>query len=331
MGSLALWSGTTMMVSAFVDNGAQPGAGMWGESLAIERSWFLWAGLSALAALLAAARLWRAWPAAQRPWWGGVLLALVGLSAAMPGLGVALAAVALCVLNRRLKLAAWSLAVAVWILGAFYYQLAWPLGTKALVLALAGAALAALGWIGARQPASRPEAMPQAAPAHRHGAAALLLCAAVALAGVNIGIWQKETLIRDGQPLFVPLAPLDPRSLMQGDYMALAFALPPGLGEYALAVPSGGGRWHVVAVRDARGVAAFRRYDGGSGPLAPGEMRIQLTRKPRGWTLATDAWFFAEGDAERWTHARYGEFRVDAQGRALLVGMRDEALRPIGP
>ena len=37
---------------------------------------------------------------------------------------------------------------AAWIVGAFYYQLAWPLGSKALVLAAAGALLALLaGWI----------------------------------------------------------------------------------------------------------------------------------------------------------------------------------------
>jgi uncharacterized membrane-anchored protein len=43
----------------------------------------------------------------------------------------------------------------------------------------------------------------------------------------------------------------------------------------------------------------------------------------------TDAWFFREGDAERWQKARYGEFRVAPDGRALLVGMADADLRPI--
>ena len=38
-----------------------------------------------------------------------------------------------------------------------------------------------------------------------------------------------------------------------------------------------------------------------------------------------------EGDGARWSKARYGEFRVLPNGKALLVGMADEALRPILP
>ena len=49
------------------------------------------------------------------------------------------------------------------------------------------------------------------------------------LAVANAGIWQKETLIANGRPIYIELAPVDPRSLMQGDYMALAFPLPEDL------------------------------------------------------------------------------------------------------
>ena len=40
---------------------------------------------------------------------------------------------------------------------------------------------------------------------------------------------------------------------------------------------------------------------------------------------------FREGDGQRWEQARYGEFRVEPDGRALLVGMADAQLRPIVP
>jgi uncharacterized membrane-anchored protein len=43
--------------------------------------------------------------------------------------------------------------------------------------------------------------------------------------------------------------------------------------------------------------------------------------------LGTNAFFFQEGDAERFSSARYGEFRVDrSSGEAVLVGLRDDAL-----
>ena len=35
------------------------------------------------------------------------------------------------------------------------------------------------------------------------------------------------------------------------------------------------------------------------------------------------------GSWARWERARYGEFRVDAAGRALLVGLRGPALQPL--
>jgi uncharacterized membrane-anchored protein len=72
------------------------------------------------------------------------------------------------------------------------------------------------------------------------------------------------------------------------------------------------------------------RLDEGQ-PLAADEIRIELTPKNGRWILVSDAWFFREGDAQRWAAARYGEFSVAADGRALLVGMADDKLQAIAP
>jgi uncharacterized membrane-anchored protein len=65
--------------------------------------------------------------------------------------------------------------------------------------------------------------------------------------------------------------------------------------------------------------------------LGTDELRMELTPKNGQWTLVTDAWFFREGEAARWQVARFGEFRVDADGRALLVGLADDKLGAITP
>ena len=137
------------------------------------------------------------------------------------------------------------------------------------------------------------------------------------LIAVNFGIWQKEDLIAHGQPVFVELAPVDPRSLMQGDYMQLNFRVPVNVTRSILHRE----RPRVVAKRDARGIATFIRTDNGS-PLAADEFLLELTPKNGRWILVSDAWFFKEGEAERWEKAKYGEFRVGTNGRALLVGLR---------
>jgi uncharacterized membrane-anchored protein len=64
--------------------------------------------------------------------------------------------------------------------------------------------------------------------------------------------------------------------------------------------------------------------------LAADELRITLTPKNGQWILVSDAWYFREGDAPLWEKARYGEFRVLPDGTALLVGMADADLKPIG-
>jgi uncharacterized membrane-anchored protein len=84
----------------------------------------------------------------------------------------------------------------------------------------------------------------------------------------------------------------------------------------------------VVARTDARGIATLLRIDDGRS-LAPDEFRIQLVTKHRGWTIATDAWYFKEGESARWAGAKYGEFRIDGNGTALLVGLRGPGLEQL--
>jgi uncharacterized membrane-anchored protein len=45
--------------------------------------------------------------------------------------------------------------------------------------------------------------------------------------------------------------------------------------------------------------------------------------------FGTNAFFFEEGTADRYADARYGEIRVDAEGEAILTGLRDRDLRPL--
>jgi len=207
---------------------------------------------------------------------------------------------------------------AAWIVGAVYYQLEWALTAKALVLVGAGALLGVLAWLAAGARTART-----AAPKRAAWSVGIVSGLLAVLAVANVGIWQKERLIARGQPVFVELAPADPRSLMQGDYMRLAYRLPDDL-DLGIG-PLGGERPHVVAQRDARGVATVRRLDDGT-PLAADELRIEMTPSDGRWTLVSDAWFFKEGEARRFEAARYAEFRVAPDGRALLVGLRDAQL-----
>src|SRR5207247_8096849 len=55
-------------------------------------------------------------------------------------------------------------------------------------------------------------------------AVAFISCAMV-LALLNFSIGGKERQLESGKVVYLELAPVDPRSLMQGDYMALRFKI----------------------------------------------------------------------------------------------------------
>jgi uncharacterized membrane-anchored protein len=85
----------------------------------------------------------------------------------------------------------------------------------------------------------------------------------------------------------------------------------------------------LVVQRDGQQRAEGWRADTPGQTLAAHELRLRLGFKGGRWMLVSDAWFFREGEAERWQGARWGEFRVAADGEALLVGLRDERLQPL--
>jgi uncharacterized membrane-anchored protein len=136
------------------------------------------------------------------------------------------------------------------------------------------------------------------------------------LGTVNWSILAKERIKTHGEVILLELAPVDPRSLMQGDYMALRFALANSIS------PERGGSAPLAI--DEQGVATLNR--------SPATARLHVRYRIRNgqvW-LGTNAYFFEEGTAERFANARYGEFRLDRDtGEAVLTGLRDAAFRPL--
>lgn len=158
----------------------------------------------------------------------------------------------------------------------------------------------------------------------------VLISALLILAGVNVSIYRKEQLLTNGKVVLVELAPVDPRSLMQGDYMALRFkaaneAFGPTINIRNL--PSDG---KLVLAHDERNVAAFKRFDNGSS-LSANEIVIRYRVRADQPKFATNAFFFQEGHAEHYASARFGEFRVADNGECILTGLRDANLKRLGP
>lgn len=141
----------------------------------------------------------------------------------------------------------------------------------------------------------------------------------------NHSIAKKEELLKDGQLVLLELAPVDPRSLMQGDYMALRYKISENIDFDN--IPK---RGYCVVVLDKDDRANKVRFQKGLTPLDKGEHLIEYTSSDK-WNIniGAESFFFQEGQAERYEKAKYGGVKIDKDGNSLLVGLYDEQLRNI--
>ena len=156
----------------------------------------------------------------------------------------------------------------------------------------------------------------------------VILAGLAILALANYSIYSRERLLSEGNLVLLQLAPVDPRSLMQGDYMALRMQV---ANDLRSRVPKESLRdGYAVLTLDERRIGAFARVDNGT-PLAANEARMRYRVRNDQIKFATNAFFFQEGDAQLYDKARYGEFRVGSGGESILTGLRDEQLSLLGP
>lgn len=149
------------------------------------------------------------------------------------------------------------------------------------------------------------------------GAALLILTA------INFLIMEKEATLADGRTMLLRLAPRDPRSLMQGDYMVLRYAIAQEVPKEQLE-----DKGCLVVSLGEHDVAEFIRIHQEE-ELGSGE-HLLFYRNRRGLRLGAESFFFQEGDADLYAEARYGELKVDESGASVLVGLRGEDFAALG-
>ena len=270
------------------------------------------------------------------------------LAFVIPHMGVLAVLFTAAWVSGRWRMLVLALLVLLAQLSSFYYALQWPLVHKAGLLVAAGGVLAlALGGLhlwGKRMAAAPASAHAKAARADRRGSlawrASLAASLLLALALTQWDVMQKEQVLAQGQKIYISLVPRDPRSIMQGDYMALNFDLPSHLvqgDEDALQAqaqdrldPLQGTAW-VVARLDDKGIATLQRRYQPNEALAAGEVIVPLKYMKGDWVVVSNAYFFPEGQGRVFSNARYGEFRLLGKGKVLLAGLADEHLQRIEP
>ena len=156
----------------------------------------------------------------------------------------------------------------------------------------------------------------------------LAVTIATVLLAINVEIAGKERIVRNGETVLLRIAPRDPRSLLQGDYMALRYTMAGVVAREARKFEMNDG---IVVIElgelnEAKFVSLYKDQ-----PLKEGQHLLRYRKRGDSVRLASDAYFFEEGSWQKYRAARFGEIRVNTIGDAVLISLRDAKGERLGP
>ncbi|RDY59794.1 GDYXXLXY domain-containing protein [Flagellimonas nanhaiensis] len=154
----------------------------------------------------------------------------------------------------------------------------------------------------------------------------LILANLLLLLGLfNYSIIKKERILSSGDLVLLELAPVDPRSLMQGDYMRLRYAISQNTADDRVLK-----RGFCVVKLNAKGIGEKVRLQKENTPKNANELLIEYTAGRWGSiNVGAESYFFQEGEGEKYENAKYGGIKVDDKGNSVLVGLYDADLKKI--
>jgi uncharacterized membrane-anchored protein len=145
---------------------------------------------------------------------------------------------------------------------------------------------------------------------------------------LNYSIYQKEHQLKNATTVILPLAPVDPRSMMQGDYMRLNYALSREVRrELSIKrdMPKEG--FVIVHLNDKHIASFMKLYEGEK--LNPNELKLPFKVKNYNQvSFGGNTFFFQEGNEEKYQKAKYGLFKLSGESM-ILQSLLDENLTVI--
>ncbi len=150
---------------------------------------------------------------------------------------------------------------------------------------------------------------------------ATLLTVVFTLLSLNGFIYNKEHTIKNGERILLRLAPVDPRSLMQGDFMRIRYQLNNQLNQQQ--------DGQAIIELDENNVASYvSLFEDQS--LNQNQRLLNFKVRQNVPRIGSQAFFFQEGQAQLFDKAAYGELVLTDTGQVLLVALRDAKLQSIG-
>lgn len=152
----------------------------------------------------------------------------------------------------------------------------------------------------------------------------IILNLIVLLGYLIYSVVNKEEILKNGKLVLLELAPVDPRSLMQGDFMNLNYSISNGI-----AFDSIPKRGYCIVKVNENNVAQRLRIQENIQPLQTDEIPLKYSASRWQLHIGGESYFFQEGRGERYEKAKYGGIKTDSKGSLILVGLYDEKFNRI--
>lgn len=203
-----------------------------------------------------------------------------------------------------------------------YYDLLWPLFHKSVTLALLGLVTLIITYVIARRTNTADTDTRQYRNIWHKKTLLILIVIVLQFGFLAYQTVSSERLLTTGTSIKLEITPIDPRSMLQGDYVTLNYSIStvPEAFEEELDSYSSLSRVKVVLSVDDRGVHVFDRLYRSGEEIGADE--IVVNGKASGWRLiyyGIETYFVPEGtglEVER--NARFAYVRVSRDGDAVL-------------
>ena len=222
-------------------------------------------------------------------------------------------------------------------LGGFYYQLSIPLLYKGVLLVSFAVIFAIVTLFLHARYKSPSQSAVENYPVFKAPIGLVGVFLIALLGAVNYKVQQFEDVLATGKPVVLKIAPADPRSLMQGDYMVLNYAILSDLQQSQFSSESNettgidelspsGKKAYILVHLDKNHVATLCEAQS----EIPTDFKhctpnVYLPIRYKGWLpeLPSQDYFFAEGKGEYYAQSEYAEYRFK-DGILLLARLLDK-------
>lgn len=222
-------------------------------------------------------------------------------------------------------------------LGGFYYQLSIPLLYKGVLLVSFAVIFAIVTLFLRARYKSPSQSAVENYPVFKAPIGLVGVFLIALLGAVNYKVQQFEDVLATGKPVVLKIAPADPRSLMQGDYMVLNYAILSDLQQSQFSSESNETtgidepspsekKAYILVHLDKNHVATFCEEQS----EIPTDFKhctpnVYLPIRYKGWLpeLPSQDYFFAEGKGEYYAQSEYAEYRFK-DGILLLARLLDK-------